>query len=381
MTTTTASALPAATTSPAAREWGVDLARGVAVISMFVAHTAPTAGPGGVLLLSEFLTFPLFALLVGAGAELAARRTGVMEHGVASLVRAAALLLAGWLLLKAGAWIVIVLAPLGVLTLLCWAVSRLPSWAVAAVGLVAAAVAPWTIEASRTTVMDLMIGEDTSLLWWFELLVNTSYPQAVLLVGGSVGILATRLLVPRTGHPAPAATAATLLGASLVVFGLLTALRLTGRVDIVPYETTWLEQLFVMALALGVYAACFLLAQLDLVRRALAPLAWVGAMTLTVYALHIGWLAYWVRGLRPGTSDDTWVNVIGMSVGALVLATAWHLLRAPRPWQRGPLEGVVGLGVQVATLGFRERDVRAPGAGEQQVSPTRPALLGDSRER
>lgn len=38
-----------------------DAARGVAVLSMFVAHVAPG---GGVILLSEFLTAPLFALLV-----------------------------------------------------------------------------------------------------------------------------------------------------------------------------------------------------------------------------------------------------------------------------------------------------------------------------
>ncbi|MFC6694640.1 hypothetical protein [Nocardioides daphniae] len=381
MTTTTSSVVPATRPRAALREWGVDLARGVAVISMFVAHTAPTAGPGDVLILSEFLTFPLFALLVGAGAELAARRSGVLEHGVASLVRAAALLLAGWLLAKAGAWVVIVLAPLGVLTLLCWAVSRLPALAVGAVALVAAAVAPWTIEASRATVMEMVVAQETAQLWWFELLVSTSYPQAVLLLAGCVGILATRLLVPRSGRPVPAATAGTVLAASLLVFGLLTALRLTGRTDIAPYETTWPEQLFVVSLALGTYAACFLLARLDVVRRVLTPLAWVGAMTLTVYALHIGWLAWWARGLYPGTPDDAWVNVFGMSAGALVVATLWHLLRAPGPWRRGPLEGAVGLAVLVATLGLREREDASRAAGEQQVSPTRPALIGDGGER
>jgi hypothetical protein len=40
------------------RDLGVDVARGVAVFSMFVAHFAPSAGPGGVLILSEYLTAP-----------------------------------------------------------------------------------------------------------------------------------------------------------------------------------------------------------------------------------------------------------------------------------------------------------------------------------
>ncbi|QCX27002.1 heparan-alpha-glucosaminide N-acetyltransferase domain-containing protein [Nocardioides jishulii] len=359
MTSTTSTSRPVRatpTTAPdVAREWGVDLARGVAIISMFVAHTAPTAGPGGVLMLSEYLTFPLFALLVGAGVELGARRTRVWEHGAASLVRAAALLLAGWLLAKAGAWIVIVLAPLGLLTLLCWAVSRLPSWGVALVGLGAGLVAPWSIEASRSTVSELALAQETGRLWWFELLVSAYYPQAVLLLVGCAGILVTRLLVPRDGRPASWPTTGVVIGASGAVFLALAALHLTGRTEIVAYRTTWPEELFVTAFAVGVFAVCLVVARARLVRQVLAPLAWVGAMTLTVYVLHVGWLAWWVRGLHPGVSDDAWSNVIGMSVAALLLATLWRLLRAPRPWSRGPLEGVVGLAVQLATAGVRDR--------------------------
>lgn len=374
MTTTTTA--PLTTPTHAVREWGVDLARGVAIISMFVAHTAPTAGPGGVLMLSEYLTFPLFALLVGAGAELAARRTGLWEHGVASLVRGAALLLAGWLLAKAGAWVVIVLAPLGLLTLLCWAVSRLPAWAVASVGVVAGAIAPWTIEASRETVTELAVAQETGRQWWFELLVSTYYPQAVLLLVACAGILVTRLLVPRDGRPASWPALGAVVGAAGVLFLGLAALHLTGRVEIVAYRTTWPEELFVTAFAVGVFAVCLAVARAGVVRRVLTPLAWVGAMTLTVYALQIGWLAWWVRELRPGTPDDTWVNVVGMTIGALALASLWRVLHATRPWGRGPLEGVVGLAVQVATAGFSDRRPSPPEAEAGEVSPSQPAGLG-----
>lgn len=351
------------------RELGVDLARGVAVVSMFVAHTAPGAGPGGVLMLSEFLTFPLFALLVGAGAELGARALGVVPHGLASLVRAAALLALGWALAQAGAHVVVVLAPLGVLTLLCWLVSRLPTTAVVAVGLAAGLLAPWTIRASRDWWLELALAGDARALWWSDLLVSTSYPQAVLLLCGCVGIVVTRLLLPRDGAPAPAALLGGLLAGTLLVAGGLAAARLTGRVELVAYETTWPEELFVVALATGTYVACLAFPRWS-GARVLAPLAWVGAMTLTVYSLHVGWLAWWSRGLFPGTPDDAWGNVVGMTLGALVVAGAWRAARLPAPWTRGPLEGLVGLGVRLAVRGSGAEGPRTPPRGDGESGGT-----------
>ncbi|MBD2760210.1 hypothetical protein IEE94_11905 [Yimella sp. cx-573] len=45
--------------------------------------------------------------------------------------------------------------------------------------------------------------------------------------------------------------------------------------------------------------------------------------------------------LHPGKSDDTWLNVVGMSLGAMVLAAVWHAVVRWQPWRRGPLEGPV----------------------------------------
>lgn len=362
------SSLPVAVPSPR-REWGVDLARGVAVVSMFVAHTAPGSGPGDVLVLSEFLTFPLFALLVGAGAELGARRFGVLPHLAASAVRAAALLALGWVLAQAGAHIVIVLAPLGVLTLLCWGVSRLPTGAVVAVGLAAGLLAPWTIEASRQAWTELAITRGSDALWWFGLLVSTSYPQAVLLLCGCVGIVLVRWLLPRDGVRPEWPALAVAFGASWVLVVGLAGARLAGVLDFAAYETSWTEELFVAALAAGTFAACLLLVRWGSAVRPLArlltPLAWVGAMTLTVYTLQIGWLAWWVHEAEAGTSDDTWVNVVGLSVGALVVASAWRFLALPAPWTRGPLEGIVGVGVGLA---LKATAGSVPGAGRAEPS-------------
>ena len=48
---------------------GVDLARGLAVVFMIFAHTSPSA----IDIPTEYLTAPLFALLIGVGLELAWR--------------------------------------------------------------------------------------------------------------------------------------------------------------------------------------------------------------------------------------------------------------------------------------------------------------------
>ena len=40
-------------------------------------------------------------------------------------------------------------------------------------------------------------------------------------------------------------------------------------------------------------------------------------MTLTLYVLQILWLAYDVRVLHPGETDDSWTNLAVLLVGSL----------------------------------------------------------------
>ena len=52
------------------RRTDVDVVRFLALVSMYVAHVTPVQGPAHVFELSEYLTMPLFALLVTAGSPL-----------------------------------------------------------------------------------------------------------------------------------------------------------------------------------------------------------------------------------------------------------------------------------------------------------------------
>ena len=90
-------------------------------------------------------------------------------------------------------------------------------------------------------------------------------------------------------------------------------------------------------------AAARVLSQIAAGRRIVALLAAAGAMTLTLYALQILWLAYDVRVLHPGQPDDSWVNLAVLLGGSLVMAWAWPAVVRRYPWRTGPLEGLVGV--------------------------------------
>lgn len=103
-------------TQPPGREDWLDLARGLAVVSMIVAHTSPW---GGLWNVSEFLTAPLFAFLVGASLVLAWSRSD-RRYGffvVANVLRGLVLVALGEALQALYFPIIVVLQTLGVLTI------------------------------------------------------------------------------------------------------------------------------------------------------------------------------------------------------------------------------------------------------------------------
>lgn len=97
------------------RHLWLDLARGLAVVSMLVAHTAPA---GGIFNVTEYLTAPLFAALIGASLHHALERwRGSTGRFLASAaLRGLLLFLAGVALQPVYLQIVVVLQWLGALS-------------------------------------------------------------------------------------------------------------------------------------------------------------------------------------------------------------------------------------------------------------------------
>ncbi|HEY1134290.1 MAG TPA: heparan-alpha-glucosaminide N-acetyltransferase domain-containing protein [Nocardioides sp.] len=325
------------------RDLGIDAARGLALVSMFVAHFAPSSGPGGVLDLSEYLTAPLFAFLIGWGAQLGRGRHGEV---VSVLVRAAALVGLGLLLEQTDAQIVIVLVWLGALTLLCLLLVRLPDLV-----LVALAIALYVLTPELLTRSATALGE-----WRFEQLMageagDGLYPRLLeLTVAGPYYRLTSMLVVACIAIVLARHAGRIVTGVSLAVTGIAAAGMLlaqkAGGIDMAPYTGTPEVLTFEVVLVVAVVQAVRLAAVA--VPTLAGPLGDAGRVTLTAYALQIVVAHAWVQDREPGFRDDSWALMGAMIVGSLALGWLWPRIVRLEPLSRGPLEGIersVALGV------------------------------------
>ena len=307
------------------RDLGLDAVRGLAIVSMFVAHFVPVRGPAGIFQLSEYLTAFLFVLLIGVGAELG---RGSSYRWRAASARGLSLILLGLLLARLPMQILVVLTALGIMTLIAVWVAELPWW-----GLLGVAGAALVL--SRPM-------RDWATTWVFEApadgftkgLVTLafgpgSYRLLPYLIPLSLGILTIRYATSTRSRWLFA-------GAGWVVAaGVLGADR-AGVATLDPYAGTYAEVAFSSAFALAV--ACTVWAVADHLGRALVPLAAMGTAALSIYCLQI--VGDWFFFKRGGVTDDTWMFFAVASVLALGYALAWSPIAARTGW-RGPLEGPI----------------------------------------
>lgn len=321
------------------RRTDVDVVRFLALVSMYVAHVAPVPGPAHVLELSEYLTMPLFAALVGVGAQLGARSARGLGWWWSMLVRAGVLVGLGLALEHAGAQVVIVLVHLGVLVVVAGLLARLPSLVVVAVGVAAIALGEVVLgDADGYPASDTWTGDVERFLW-----VGGPYRLLTMVLFAAVGVVLARWWV--TGERRRSIALPGAVGVALLVpAAAMLAAEQAGRIDLVPYSGTLQETVLDTLLAAGVIGLGLALGRvLERVRPLVGLLAAAGAMTLTLYVLQILWLAYDVRVLHPGARDDSWANLAALVVGSLVVAAAWPAVVRREPWRRGPLEGPVAV--------------------------------------
>ncbi|MBP6997327.1 MAG: DUF418 domain-containing protein [Phycicoccus sp.] len=310
------------------RDLTIDAARGTALVSMFIAHAAPSGGPGDVLNLSEFLTAALFATLVGAGAQQSAwHRT----PWAVTIVRGGSLIGVGLLLHELGAQVYIVLTQLGVLTVLAALLARCGSALVTVVGMgvgfSGSLALPWLRG------LELATQGPERLLWY--LTIGDSYRLTTMVLWAATGILFARaepwLAARRRVTIASAAVLVALAG------GFLIAKRV-GWLVLHPYSGTPDELIFNAALSHLVLLTALLVATSSW-RTLLDPLAAAGRMTLTLYAAHIVFLAAWV-GPWGHPTDNSWLVLAALCLGAAVIVALWEPIWRRTGW-RGPIEGVV----------------------------------------
>lgn len=325
-------------------------------MSMFIAHCAPGTGIGRPLLVTEFLTAPLFALIIGIGAQMSWTR-GVTWPTI--WLRAVVLIALGWWLATWGTAVLIVLTYLGFLLPIAYAAARVRSSVLIAVAVILIPVSAWARGLfPRRMLYDFLTDPGG---WVAALTISGwSYRLSALIVWAIAGILVARrwVLTPR-----PKEQVATGLVLTVVTGGAFLA-HLLGLFELHPYSGTAVEITFNLFLVVGCYAICEALLR-SMPAHVTRLVADPGRMTLTLYTAQILWLAFYGRVLHPGRIDDTWANVAILCLGSIIFAAAWtHLVSAPltraseraerdgrasgvlafaSAWAgRGPLEGAVG---------------------------------------
>jgi uncharacterized membrane protein YeiB len=317
---------------------GLDLARGLAVVSMLVAHLQPV---DGVLRAADYVTAPLFAVVIGASmaVRLERRRPPASTFVLDNVLRGLLLVALGVLLqhlygqidvvLPYLGLLVIVLAPLAVL------LHRLP---VLTVGLAVAGAVLGPLVVERVRDAQAAAGAASgdgvaTLVQWVA--AGPSY-RLVSLLPMALGGLALAAVLPRAGRaPRGFAVAGVLVWVAVAVYALGTH----SAAGAAPYSGSTAEVVGATLLASGVVVVAFGLVDVaggSAGRMLLAPFLATGRLALTAYTLQVLLLAL-LSLATGGAPDDGWAQLASLLV--LVLGACWVL---DRWWGTGPLEWLVG---------------------------------------
>lgn len=396
---------PPPVVAPHRRFVALDVARALAVTGMMAAHLVPL--PPGVL--SRVVSgFPstLFAVLAGASAVLATRRHAgrPVAASVSLVARGTAVAAVGALLGLAPSGVMVVLVYLGVALALGAVLVHLRTSVLAALAVLLTATGPFVTSAVRDARDVQSLGElswESPADWVTSVLFTGAYPVITWTVYVTTGIVLARTMVAAHRQDAEAGTRAAsrtwalrcALG-GLVVTAAVAVVDATYRTLVaVPAlaEQTGLDQqtveqvlaspafgassgaswdsvllatahsghiadvLLTASAAVAVTGALTLALRHDGAHRALRPLAWLGAVPLTVYVLHVLSTWLWTSTATPTVAGGS--AVLAGSVAAAALL-GWVLHRAGR---RGPLEAAVSAAASLATRGLLRGDPAARG--------------------
>lgn len=329
---------------------GFDIARSLAVVMMYIAHTAPTDGPARIFKVADFLTTPIFAMMLGCGIALSFERTRFPTWAWlgSQWLRAGILYLLGLALAQVYWGILVVLMHQALVQLVVPLFVALPSWARSLSSLIFAvgSVVATKVSQANEPVTFPVTPADPSLA---DILGQGPYfPLAFVAYGLTGTVLATWYLRHRE-QPQTSRTLflSTLVGL-VVMLGLLVVPNLIGF-PVHADEGTAMETAgnLIGAAAVGtgsLWLARRLPHRASTIRLLLVAL---GRCTLTLYCLQSLLLRVWYE--TTGNSQFSWLVLTGLTVISFALACTWQALfrRVSLPWvlgafRYGPVEGLSG---------------------------------------
>lgn len=380
---------------------GLDVARGLAILGMFAAHTVDTPAwswddPGTWGDIVNGRSSILFAVLAGVSiAMLSGRRTPLdglplLQARMRILIRAVLVFAIGGLLAVLGSGIAVILeyyAMLFVLSLpflrwrpkpliiaaaiMAFAGPILSNAILGAIVAVEVATEP-VIPMESAFVTFFATGFYPALVWIAFLFAGLAVGRMAIesvrvqgwlvAVGAALAVLGYglgSLLAPLAGPLAQAMIPSGSESSIAQLFfppALLTTLPHSGS----PFEVIGST-----GFALVVIGLCLLATRADWVRIALTPLSSMGQMALTIYAAQI--IAFWIVVVSTGERPDSWLVFGVFAVASAVVAVLWRAFLG-----QGPLERLLSrVSKRVADVTPRVR----PSAGAAAAlleSPVRP---------
>ncbi len=327
---------------------GVDAARGLALVGMFVAHVSPDVGSAqaeAFIAIADERPRLLFALTAGIGLGFISGGIRPVEHGRGELrrqiaIRAVILVALGFLI-----WwtlhplVFIILDVYGVAFLIMLAFLFVPPRVALVAGMVALAITPAIAEiGARTAFVEQL--RETPLKFLSDWAVGGAYPVIVW-----VPVMLIGLALARFDLSAPRVVGLTALLGTTAAAVLLPASRLLPGPEVVG-EADWsmplrasLETLGNLGVGALIVAATLTLTELaragvrDIARRLLSPVTAMGSMPLSIYTLHLVVISFAVHEEDGVVTDDSWPLLVGLIAGSMVFALLWR-----RFVGRGPLE-------------------------------------------
>ncbi|HEX6954677.1 MAG TPA: heparan-alpha-glucosaminide N-acetyltransferase domain-containing protein, partial [Agromyces sp.] len=335
---------------------GVDAARGIALIGMFVAHLAPAAASvdaAELIALADERPRLLFALTAGIGLGLLTGATRPVADRVARwglrrqiAIRALLLIAIGLIVVAAFAPLVFVILDVyGVAFLVMLPLLFLPGRAAIALGAVLLTMTPAIAAIAERDADIVALGDRPPpiglLVEWF--LVG-AYPVIIWVPVMLIGLGLARLDVT-----APQVVARAALTGALAASVALPLSRLLPDASLpaTAADAAWaapvrasLETVGNTAVGLVVVAAAVALTGLarPVVRRVaaavLSPVTAMGGMPLTIYTAHLIVISLGKYRSESGVvTDDSWPLLVGSIIGSMLFAWLWR-----RYVGRGPLE-------------------------------------------
>lgn len=322
-----------------------DVLRGLAILAMLIAHAVPLLRqpPEAVRVLMASvndLASPLFALVMGMSAQLVCQRTPRAQRSrmlAQQALRGLALVLLGVWMASWGSWVAVVLAELGVLLVVGAPVLLLRTpWLVGVTAALAALSAPLNHWARSELVWayDDPDALSSRVIGWVVLGGHYRLTNLLpfFLLGG---------LLLRHGFRRDRVLWVMLAVAPVAYLVLPALLLLDPGADVSSGSLP--DTLHDVGLVFLAYVVTVALATVRqqpsarVVAGGFVPLVAAGAVSLSLYVLHVGVLALWTRaGLRPGGDDYLlWLVLVP---GMMAVGYAWW-----RVVGTGPLEWTMGV--------------------------------------